>query len=189
MRGAERQRERGPTVQIKPAHNDSYLHTFRLHGHLHIQKYSAIFPCLPSARVCMCTIGEGLRACGGNVSERRRRRTTRRGGDNSLCVCVCQSACVTCVTQLRSGGRGTARRDERAAAPCSDMAEFVFDYCTRLRSWQRKGSGLNNRDEEFCLLKLSALLFIPSKYLITTHLYGYPQPSGGTFLSLSFFFF
>lgn len=91
-------------------HNDSYLHTFRLCKHLHIQKkkkknYSAIPPCLLSVScVCMCTRALArLRACGGNVSEGV--GWVGGGGDNSSFVCrACQYVCVTCVTHccLRS---------------------------------------------------------------------------------------
>lgn len=75
------EKARGPTFQIKAAYNDSYLHTFRFCEHLHIQKkYSAIFPCLLSVRVCMAR----LRTCGSNVS----------GGTTTVHLCVI--LCVTC---------------------------------------------------------------------------------------------
>lgn len=117
--------ERGPTVQIRPAHNDSSLHTFRLYQHLHIQKYSAIFPGRLSVRVCMRARALArflCAACGSNVSD----------GTTTAQLCV---VCVKRAAHSRLWRRtGTARL---VWPPRSNTAEFVFDYCTRLIFWQR----------------------------------------------------
>lgn len=123
-----RERGRGPTVQIRPAYNDPYLHTFRLCRNLHIQKSPAIFPCLLSVCVCMCGHAlAGLRACGSNVS----------GGRQQLACVPCLSVCVTCATHCCVWSKTGAR--ETHVAACNDIAKFVFDYCTRPRFfWYRK---------------------------------------------------
>lgn len=67
------------------------------------------------------------------------------GVDNSSGLC---RVCHMCNTLP------SVKRDldcEAGMAVCSDIAEFVFDYCTRLRLWLRKAWALNNRDKEFCL--------------------------------------
>lgn len=78
-----RNREREAQLFILAQHTITpYLHTFRLCEHLHIQKYSAIFPRLPTVRVCMHN----------NVLERLCMwQQCIRGGDNSSFVCrVCE---------------------------------------------------------------------------------------------------
>lgn len=59
-----------------------------------------------------------------------------RGRQQFSCVsCVSVCVCHMCNTLP------SVKRDwdcETDMAVCSDTAEFVFDYCTRLRFWQRK---------------------------------------------------
>ena len=106
----ERDRKRGPTVQIKAAHNDSYLHTFRSYKHLHIQKYSAIFPCLlPRVRLCAFACAPVRRQARAHVAA-----MCRTGRHNSSAVC--QSASVTCVTHGPSVKRDSGLRDR--LRPC-----------------------------------------------------------------------
>lgn len=125
MRGVEREGGRGPTVQIRPAHNDSYLPTFRLYKHLHIQKSSSIFPGLHS--VCL-----HVHPCTGKVA-RMWQQCVGGGRQQFICVpCVSVAVCYMCNTLL------SVKRDwnqETHVAMCNNIAEFVFDYCTRLRSW------------------------------------------------------
>lgn len=82
-----RRAERGPSVQIKAAHNDSYLHTFRLYQHLHIQKFSAIFPCQLS--VCL-----HVYPCIGKVV-RMWQQCVRRDDNSSAASRVCVALCAS----------------------------------------------------------------------------------------------
>lgn len=87
-------------------HNDSYLHTFRLCKHLHIQKKKKKkLLCHPSLSA-QCELRLHVHPCTGKAA-RMWRQCVRGsgGGDNSSFVCrACQYVCVTCVTHccLRS---------------------------------------------------------------------------------------
>lgn len=91
-------------------HNDSYLHTFRLCKHLHIQKKKKLL-CHPSLSA-QCELRLHVHPCAGKAARMWRQCVRgsrveggRGGGDNSSFVCrACQYVCVTCVTHccLRS---------------------------------------------------------------------------------------
>lgn len=98
-----------------------YLHTFRLCEHLHIQKYSAIFPRLPT--VCVCMHNNVLQGC----KVVHLAAMCQRGRQQLVCL-SCVWACALHVELI-------AAREETYVVMCNDTAIFVFDYCTRLRLW------------------------------------------------------
>lgn len=110
--GKERE---APLSRLSRCTMTPYLHVFRLHEHLHIQKYFAIFPRLFIVCICMCTRAcVRLHACGSSVSE----------GATTVRLCVCQG--VYYMRNTRScHGRGHV-------TIWNNIAKFVFDYCTSL---------------------------------------------------------
>lgn len=138
-RGAKAERARA--ARIKPAHSDSYLHTLHLYQHLHIQKYSALLPrllrvCVSARTLCLGQLVHMWRQCG-------------REDDNSWVVYrMSVGVCHMCT--LLS-----------ATAPCSNIAEFVFDYCTGWDSGKEKSSTSSFAFETF------------SRSFYSIHIYNY----------------
>lgn len=93
------------------------------------------------------------------------------GGKKHQLICVCYSLCATCITHKLS-----MKPDwncKTSIAQCSNVAEFVFDYRTRLRFWQGRPSR-EKQGRGALPAKLSDLLcffffLFYLKYLITTH--------------------
>lgn len=87
------------------------------------------------------------------------------GGNNSSSF-VCHSMCVTCITHILSEKQDW---DCETGMSCSDIADFVSDYCMTTEILANKCSGQNITGMRGSGSNLySPLRFIPSKYLITT---------------------